>query len=100
VNRPIAVKGLDNFDPETVLKLAETPVDVLVLYSRTWEPEYSVFQFNWVRELLTRHYFYKPQITDEQIESQLGMVRIGRFERRGQWVEIYVSTRLPQILVL
>jgi hypothetical protein len=100
VSRPIAVKGLDNFDPATVLKLTETPVDVLVLYSRTWEPEHSVFQFDWVRDLLTRHYFYQPQITDEQIESQLGMVRMGRFERRGQWVEIYVRTRLPQILVL
>jgi hypothetical protein len=99
VTQPIAVKGLDNFDLATVLKLKKQPVDVLVIYSRTWEPRESVISLGLVRRLLSRYYFYQPQITPEKIESELGMVRAGRFDRRGQWVEIYVNTRTPNVLV-
>jgi 4-amino-4-deoxy-L-arabinose transferase-like glycosyltransferase len=97
---PIKVRGLDNFNTETVLKLKSEPVDVLVLYSRTWEPEYSVFGLGFVRQFLADYYFYEPQITGNRIEAELGMVRIGRFERRGQWLEIYARTRTPDIMIL
>jgi hypothetical protein len=100
VSQPIAVRGLDNFDPATVLKLKDEPVDVLVVYSRTWEPEHSVIRLQFVRRFLASYYFYQPQISGSQIEAELGMVRIGRFERRGQWAEVYVSTRMPNIMVL
>jgi hypothetical protein len=100
VSAPVAVRGLDNFDPSNVLKLKADPVDVLVLYSRTWESPQSVIQLEFVRKLLTIYYFYQPQITAEQIETELGMVRAARFERRGQWAEVYVRTSTPNILVL
>ena len=100
VSAPISVKGLDNFDPATVLKLKADPVDVLVLYSRTWEPQHSAIHLDLVRKLLTNYYFYQPQITAEQIETELGMGRVARFERRGQWAEVYVRTTTPNILLL
>jgi hypothetical protein len=100
VTAPIAVRGLDNFDPATVLTLKADPVDVLVLYSRTWEPPQSVIHLEFVRKLLTDYYFYQPQITAEQIEAELGMVQVARFDRRGQWVEVYIRTSTPDLLVL
>ena len=100
VSRPVAVKGLDNFDTSTVLALKNDLPGVLVVYSRTWEHSRSAIRLGLVRRLLSKHYFYQPQITREQIESELNMTRVGRFERRGQWVEVYVNTRAPQIMVL
>jgi 4-amino-4-deoxy-L-arabinose transferase-like glycosyltransferase len=100
VTAPIRARGLDNFDPATVLTLKANPVDVLVLYSRTWEPPHSVIHLGFVRQLLTKYYFYQPQITGAQVEAELGMIRVARFDRRGQWVEVYVRTSTPDVLVL
>jgi 4-amino-4-deoxy-L-arabinose transferase-like glycosyltransferase len=99
VTRPIAVQGIDNFNPETVLAL-KGKVEVLVVYSRTWEPKWGVFRLDWIREFLTRYYFYKPQITREQIEKDLGLLQIAKWERHGQWIEIYAVSRTPNVLVL
>jgi hypothetical protein len=99
VSRSIVVRGLENFDPATVLKLKLEPVDILVLYSRTWEPNWGVVRFDFVQRFLADYYFYQPQITADEVESELGMTRVARFERRGQWAEVYVKPRTPNILV-
>jgi 4-amino-4-deoxy-L-arabinose transferase-like glycosyltransferase len=99
VTQPIAVRGLDNFNPETVLAV-KGQVEVLVVYSRTWEPQWGVIQLDWIRQFLTTFYFYKPQITSEQITKELNLLPIARWERRGQWIEIYAATRTPNVLVL
>jgi hypothetical protein len=99
VQHPIAVRGIDNFNPETVLALKGN-VEVLVVYSRTWEPRWGAIRLDWIRQFLTDYYFYKPQITGEQIEKELGLVPIARWQRRGQWIEIYAVSRTPDVLVL
>jgi 4-amino-4-deoxy-L-arabinose transferase-like glycosyltransferase len=99
VTRPIAVRGIDNFNPETVLGL-KGQVEVLVVYSRTWEPKWGAIRLDWIRQFLTRYYFYKPQVTSEEITKQLGLLPIARWERHGQWIEIYAVSRTPNVLVL
>jgi hypothetical protein len=91
VSRPIRVRGLDNFNPETVLAQSKGS-DVLVVYSRTWEPSWGVLQSDWIRSFLANYYFYKPQITREQIQDQLGLVLVARAEERGQWIEVYARS--------
>jgi hypothetical protein len=100
VSRPMKVRGLDNFDPATVMKLKVEPADVLVLYSRTWEPRLSVVRLEVIKRFLSRYYFYQPQITREEIEAELDMTRVMRFERGEQWVEVYVRSGMPNIMVL
>jgi 4-amino-4-deoxy-L-arabinose transferase-like glycosyltransferase len=100
VSRPLAVKGLDNFNLATVLALKNAPPGVLVLYSRTWEASRSVVRLGFSRRFLGKYYFYEPQITREQVEAELGMIRVARFERRGQWLEVYASPRMPNVMVL
>ena len=99
VSKPVKVVGLDNFNVETV-RNAKGKADVLVLYSRTWEPEWSLLHFAWVRQFLARYYFYEPQITPEQVARELGMKSVGRWERRGQWVEVFTLSSRPDVLVL
>lgn len=99
VTHPIAVRGIPNFDPQAVLAL-KGDVEVLVVYSRTWEPQWGAIQLDWIRQVLTEYYFYQPQITGEQIQKQLGLLPIARWQRRGQWIEIYAVSESPNVLVL
>ena len=99
VSKPLKVRGLPNFDPETVLPLAGH-VDVLVIYSRTWEPTWGVLQSQWIRDFLTAYYFYKPQVTSREIQSSLGLAPVARWEERGQWIEVYARTGPPPVLIL
>ena len=99
VSKPLKVRGLSNFDPETVLPLAGQ-VDVLVVYSRTWEPSWGAFASEWVRDFLAKYYFYKPQVTPRQIQEQLGLSPVARWEERGQWIEVYARAAPPSMLIL
>lgn len=93
VQQPMRVKGLANFDAPTVLAPQNRDIDVLVLYSRTWEPGWSVIGLPWVKEFLKRYYFYSPQVTGAEVQRDLGLLLRGRVERRGQWIEIYARPR-------
>jgi hypothetical protein len=99
VTQPIGVRGIENFNPETVLAL-QGQVEVLVVYSRTWEPKWGAIRLDWIRDFLTKYYFYKPQVIAEEITKQLGLLPIARWERRGQWIEIYAVSSTPNVLVL
>jgi hypothetical protein len=99
VSHGIAVRGIPDFNPETVLPL-KGQVEVLVVYSRTWEPQWGALSLGWIKQFLTAYYFYKPQVTAEQIEKELGLLPVVRYERRGQWIEIYAVSRTPNVLVL
>jgi 4-amino-4-deoxy-L-arabinose transferase-like glycosyltransferase len=99
VSQPIAVRGLENFDPETVLAL-KGKLEVLVVYSRTWEPKWGVVRLDWIRQVLADYYSYQPQVTSDQIQDELGLLPIARWERRGQWIEVWAVSRTPNVLVL
>jgi len=64
---------------------------VLVVYSRTWEPKLSVLRSEWIRAFLQRYYEYEPQITPEEVETRLGMSPAFRWDKRGQWIQIYTK---------
>jgi hypothetical protein len=88
VTHPLKTRGLDDFNRSSVLPL-KSGVDVLVVYSRTWEPTYGILRIPSVASFFSRYYYYEPQITREEIETELGLHSVGRYERRGQWIEIY-----------
>ena len=89
VTRRISAQGIPNFDPATVRALTGK-VEILVLYSRTWEPPWSVIRLPPVRRFLEKYYFYVPQISAEEIQNQLGLSPVARWERHGQWIEMAV----------
>lgn len=64
-------------------------VDVLVLYSRTWEPAWGVLQWAPAREFLQRFYEYERQMTPAEVRRHFGLVSVHRWTRRGQWIEVY-----------
>jgi len=75
----------------TLSHLDPASVNILVLYSRTWEPQWGVMRFGPVRRFLHHFYDYEPQINSEEVRHILGLLPVARWERRGQWVEIFAK---------
>ncbi len=73
----------------TLNALDPKSVDVLVLYSRTWEPGWGVLQWAPARDFLQRFYEYGPQMTSADVRRHFGLVSVHRWTRRGQWIEVY-----------
>ncbi len=68
--------------------LAQKP-DVLIVYSRTWEPRGGFLDHPSIQQFLRTYYDYEPQIASDEVESRLGMRPVLRWEQRGQWIELY-----------
>ncbi len=73
----------------TLSRLDPNKVDVLVIYSRTWDPPWGVLRFAPVRDFLSRHYDYEPEMDAEQVRDKLGLHEVIRWTRHGQWIAIY-----------
>jgi len=89
VHAKLSAAETGDFRISTLRGVDPKNVDVLVLYSRTWEPEWSILRFGIVEQFLRRFYQYEPQINTEQVREHFGLVPIERWTRRGQWIEIY-----------
>lgn len=90
VHRPFAVVETTDFHARNVIDAARRDrPDLLVTYSRTWETGFSLMHVAPFEYLVKRYYDYEPQITSEQIETELGMKSRFRFSQRGQWIEVY-----------
>ncbi len=73
----------------TLQAIDPKPVGVLILYSRTWEPNWGVFRWTAIQKFLGRYYQYERQMNSAEVRAHFGLVRVQRLTRRGQWVEIY-----------
>lgn len=90
VRQPFRVVETSDFRLDKVVPAVEAgKPDLLVVYSRNWEPQWSLARWSVVDGFLRAYYDYQPQITAKEIEEQLGMHSRLRLSQRGQWVEIY-----------
>ncbi len=91
VNNPVSVRDLDDFSVGSLRglsKLRKDQPDVLVVYSTVWDPMH-LLTTKTVGGLLATFYGYKPQASEEEIESLLGMRRVARWDQGGQWIAVY-----------
>jgi len=93
VRRRLHTVETSDLNYSTLAKLDRSKVQVLVLYSRTWEPSWGVLRFAFVRDFLHRFYGYEPQMTPEQAQQILALTPVQRIELHGQWVEILAQSR-------
>jgi len=73
----------------TLNALDPRSVDVLVLYSRTWEPRWSVLEWPVLRDFLSRYYEYERAMTPAEVRQRFGLAPVQRWAQHGQWVEIF-----------
>lgn len=89
VDRPIKSTETSDLHASTLSRLNPDQVEVLVLYSRTWEPALGLQRIPWIRRLLSHFYEYEPQMTAVECADKLGLHPEMRWTRRGQWIEVY-----------
>jgi 4-amino-4-deoxy-L-arabinose transferase-like glycosyltransferase len=98
VRRAMRVETLADLAPRTLQALDWSKVQVLVLFSRQWDPPLNLMRFSGVRRFWERYSDFVPGITAEEARARVPFVAAAHFERRGQWVDIYVNPalRLPE----
>lgn len=93
VSRPFHVRRLMDFSARAVAALHPAEVQVFVLYSRDAEPTWSLLRLPFLREIRRRVYGFERPVTGEELRQRFRLRQEMRWERRGQWVEIYVKDR-------
>jgi len=91
VNRKLSAAETSDLHFSTLNAIDPKGVDVLVLYSRTWEPGWGVLQWTPARDFLQRFYEYERQMTLAEVRQHFGLISVRRWTRRGQWVEVYAG---------
>ncbi len=89
VGRPLKVEETSDLRVSTLDALRAPSLDVLVLYSRTWEPDWGVLKWPAVREFLSRYYEYERQMTPAEVQRRFGLSPVRRWSRRGQWIQVF-----------
>jgi len=71
--------------------VGRAPSQLSLIENGKREPKLSVLRSEWIRAFLQRYYEYEPQITPEEVETRLGMSPAFRWDKRGQWIQIYTK---------
>lgn len=90
VHKPLRVEQIDDFRIQSIATLDHHNIDILVVYCRVWGIDNVVMEkIHWLRQYLQTNWGINRQATADQIHGALGFVPVIRWERRGQWIEIY-----------
>jgi hypothetical protein len=89
VDRAMAAAETSDLHLSTLNALNPQSVNLLVLYSRTWEPGWGVLRWPALRDFLSRFYQYEREMTPDEVRRHFGLVPARRWTRGGQWIEIF-----------
>lgn len=96
VKRPMNVQFVRNFSPPALAGLDWSKVEVLVAFARSWDPQHSLLHLTPVLDFWRRYYGTLPNARLRQVREQVPFPVEQHFERRGQWVDIYVNPSTPR----
>ena len=97
VPRQIRVEMLPNLTTSTLDSLDWTKVQILMVFSRNWDPPLNLMRLAPLRTLWQSYYDFVPNVTPEEARARVPFPLDQTFTRGGQWVEIYVNPDLPRI---
>jgi len=89
VDHPLRTVETSDLHESTLNALSTAHPDLLILYSRTWEPQWGVLRFPAVQAFLRRYYEFEPEMTTSEVKAMLGLDPVMRWTSRGQWVEVF-----------
>jgi hypothetical protein len=95
VTRKFDVQTLRNFTTQTLAPVDWPNVQVFVAFSRTWDPEFSFNHFAPIRRFWQHFYGFTPNTTEEGLRTRVPLPLLAHFERRGQWIDIFVNPKTP-----
>jgi 4-amino-4-deoxy-L-arabinose transferase-like glycosyltransferase len=93
VNRPLASIELPSytFHLDDIVGFDRNSYDLLVVYEKFWTFEGRAFDNKLLRPIIQQYKDYHPQATEAEIRAGLGLIPIRKWERGGQWIEIYAK---------
>jgi hypothetical protein len=91
VRQPLNVVALQGFGRHEFQNVSPESFDCLYLYSRRWEPANNwLRRFPWLQRLQERYFQDQPQIPEQELAVRYHLRLLASFERRRQWVRIYL----------
>jgi hypothetical protein len=92
VRQPLNLVAVEGFGRHEFHSVSPESFDCLYLYSRRWEPSNNwLRRFPWLQRLQQRYFEYQPQIPEQELAARYHLRPLASFERRRQWVRIYVK---------
>jgi len=91
VNRALRIERLPDLSAGTLQRLDWHRVDVLVVYSRHWDPSLNLLRWGpigWLANHFTRS---AEDVSATEAFSMVPLPNQAHFERRGQWVDVYAN---------
>jgi 4-amino-4-deoxy-L-arabinose transferase-like glycosyltransferase len=95
VQRPLRAVSLQSFNLPGLAALDRRSYDLLVVYSRQYPIEGTWIDVAPLYGVLRKLPGYHPQATEDELTSS-GFLLVARWERHGQWIEVYAPVgRVP-----
>ncbi len=96
VDQPLRPVQIQSFDLADLEALDRSSFDVLVVYTREYPMEGSWVDVAPLDPLLRRLPGYHPQATEEELTAH-GYASLIRWQRHGQWIEIYTPVGVGSV---
>jgi hypothetical protein len=90
VHSPLRIVRMPGYMLSDVASVPRSEYDYLVVFSRSWSAEGTIFDHPPFRWFFERYLHWDPQATDEELRRGAGLVRIAYLQRHGLWIKIYV----------
>ena len=96
VDRPLTSIELPGytFHLDDIVAFDRNSYDLLVVYEKFWTFEGRAFDNKLLRPIIRQYKDYHPQATEAEIRAGAGLIPIRKWERGGQWIEIYAKPRM------
>ena len=93
VDRPIQVQFVRNFSPQALAGTNWEQVQILIAFSRSWDPKLNLMYLGPVLRFWQKYYGSLPNASIEEVRAQVPLPIEQHFTRRGQWLDIYVNPK-------
>jgi hypothetical protein len=97
VSHGLRVQALPDMTLQTLGSIDWSKVQILAVFSRDWNPSFNLMRLLPVPRFWERLYHFVPGASAEEARGRVPFPVAAHFERRGQWVDVYVNPaiRLP-----
>jgi 4-amino-4-deoxy-L-arabinose transferase-like glycosyltransferase len=93
VEKPLTAVEVPGLHLDEINGVDRNSYDFLVVYEKFWTFEGRAFDNRLLRPLIRQYKDYHPQATEAEIRAGVGLIPVKRWERGGQWIEIYAKPR-------
>ncbi|HPT27567.1 MAG TPA: hypothetical protein PLZ95_14200, partial [Bryobacteraceae bacterium] len=90
VNKSVQTVELPSLSVQSIQAANPRSYDILVRFSRDWEPEHSLLRSRAARWVVRQTIGLEDPVSGDELESRHGLKLAHMYEEGGQWVEIYI----------